>query len=53
MFSYFLANNPLVPNQSGFKSGDSCINQLLLLITFERLKFNEMFRFLLAKSPST
>ena len=25
----FLANNLLAPNQSGFKPGDSCINQLL------------------------
>ena len=29
MFSFFLANNLLVLNQSGFKPGDSCINQLL------------------------
>ena len=29
MFSFFLANNILAPNQSGFKPGDSCINQLL------------------------
>ena len=27
IFSFFLANN-LAPNQSGFKPGDSCINQL-------------------------
>ena len=26
---FFLTNNLLVPNQSGFKPGDSCINQLL------------------------
>ena len=26
---FFLANDLLVPNQSGFKPGDSCINQLL------------------------
>ena len=26
---FFLANNLLAPNQSGFKPGDSCINQLL------------------------
>ena len=26
---FFLANNLLGPNQSGFKPGDSCINQLL------------------------
>ena len=29
MFSFFLANNLLAPKQSGFKPGDSCINQLL------------------------
>ena len=29
MFSFFLANNLLAPNQSGIKPGDSCINQLL------------------------
>ena len=29
MFSFFLANNLLAPNQSGFKPCDSCINQLL------------------------
>ena len=29
MFSFFLANNLLAPNQCGFKPGDSCINHLL------------------------
>ena len=29
MKDFFLANNLLAPNQSGFKPGDSCINQLL------------------------
>ena len=29
LFSFFLANNLLAPNQSCFKPGDSCINQLL------------------------
>ena len=29
MFSFLLANNLLALNQSGFKPGDSCINQLL------------------------
>ena len=29
MFSFFLTNSLLAPNQSGFKPGDSCINQLL------------------------
>ena len=27
--SFFLANNLIAPNESGFKPGDSCINQLL------------------------
>ena len=29
IFSFFLVNNLLAPNESDFKSGDSCINQLL------------------------
>ena len=29
MFSFLLENNLVSPNQSGFKPGDSCINQLL------------------------
>ena len=29
MFIFFLANNLLAPNQSDFKTGDSCINQLI------------------------
>ena len=29
MFEYFPANNLFLPNQSGFKPSDSCINQLL------------------------
>ena len=29
MFSFFLADSLLARNQSGFKRGDSCINQLL------------------------
>ena len=28
-FVFFLANNLLAPNQSGFKLGNSCINQLV------------------------
>ena len=28
MFQYFTANNLISPNQSGFRPGDSCINQL-------------------------
>ena len=29
MFTFFIFNNLISPNQSGFKPGDSCINQLL------------------------
>ena len=29
MFKSFTSNNLISPNQSGFKPGDSCINQLL------------------------
>ena len=29
MFTFLLENNLFSPNQSGFKPGDSCINQLL------------------------
>ena len=32
---FFLANNLLAPNQSGFKQGDPCINELLSIITHE------------------
>ena len=29
LFNFFLENDLILPNQSGFKPGDSCINQLL------------------------
>ena len=29
MYSFYIENNLISPNQSGFKQGDSCINQLL------------------------
>ena len=29
LFEYFIENNLISPNQSGFKPGDSCINQLI------------------------
>ena len=32
MFPYFIENNLISENQSGFKIGDSCINQLLAII---------------------
>ena len=28
LFNFLLENNLILPNQPGFKSGDSCINQL-------------------------
>ena len=32
MFKVFIENDLILPNQSGFKPGDSCINQLLSII---------------------
>ena len=32
MFKFFIENDLISPNQSGFKPGDSCINQLLSII---------------------
>ena len=29
MFEFSIQNNLITPNQSGFKTGDSCINQLI------------------------
>ena len=43
MFSFFLANNLLAPNQSGFKPGDSCINQLLSITHEICSSFDEGF----------
>ena len=31
MFKFFIENELISPNQSGFKPGDSCINQLLAI----------------------
>ena len=36
MFTYFVENNLIFENQSGFNPGDSCVNQLLA-ITYEIL----------------
>ena len=44
MFScFFLANNLVAPNQSGFKSGDSCVNQLLSITHKLYSSFNDEF----------
>ena len=37
MFELFIQNNLITPNQSGFKTGDSCIN-LLISITHHMYK---------------
>ena len=43
MFVFFTENNLISPNQSGFRPGDSCVNQLLA-ITHEIYKsFDEGF----------
>ena len=43
MFTFFTENNLISPNQSGFRPGDSCVNQLLA-ITHEIYKsFDERF----------
>ena len=31
MYSFFIENGVISPSQSGFKQGDSCINQLLTI----------------------
>ena len=41
MYEFFTENNVISPNQLGFKSGDSCINQLLS-ITYEIYKLFTM-----------
>ena len=32
MFEFFIQNNLITPNQFSFKTGDSCINQLISII---------------------
>ena len=43
MFGFFLANNLLTSNQSGFKPGESCINQLLSITREIYLSFDDGF----------
>ena len=40
MFTFFTENNLIPPNQSGFRPGDSCFNQLLV-ITHEIYKSSD------------
>ena len=43
MFSFLFENNLVSPNQSGFKPGDSCINQLLSITHEIFQSFDEGF----------
>ena len=40
MFTFFTENNLISPNQSGFRPGDSCVNQLLA-ITHEIYRWSD------------
>ena len=44
MYKYTSVNNILSPNQSGFRSGHSCINQLLSIIHHIYYSFDEGFK---------
>ena len=41
MFSFFIKNGLISQNQSGFKPGDSCINQLLSITPKIYKSFND------------
>ena len=41
MFTYFIENNLISKNQSGFKPGDSCVNQLLAITCEISFSFNK------------
>ena len=43
MFTFFTANNLISPNQSGFRPGNSCVNQLLAIINEIYKSFDEGF----------
>ena len=43
MFKFFLENEHISPNQSGFKPGDSCINQILAIIHETYKSFDDGF----------
>ena len=43
MYKYISDNNHLSPNQSGFRTGDSCINQLLSITHDIYHSFDEGF----------
>ena len=43
IFTYFMENNLISENQSGFKPGDSCINQLLAITHEIFFNFNDNY----------
>ena len=43
MFTFFTENNLISPNQSGFRPGDSCVNQLLAIAHEIYKSFDEGF----------
>ena len=43
MFTFFIENNLISPNQSGFRPGDSCVNQLLAITHDIYKSFDEGF----------
>ena len=42
MYEFFTENDLISPNQSGFKPGDSCINQLLYIIHKNYKSFDDV-----------
>ena len=49
MFEFFIENNPISQHQSGFKPGDSCINQLLSMMVLMSVVYSSMYLRLLMK----
>ena len=43
MFELFTQNNLITPNQSGFKAGDSCNNQLICVTHEIYISFDDSF----------
>ena len=43
MFTFFIENNLISPNKSGFRPGDSCVNQLLAITHKIYKSFDEGF----------
>ena len=43
MFNFFTENNLISPNQSRFRPGDSCVNQLLAITKEIYKSFDERF----------